>query len=682
MPRRSTRGKKLAESLISSEPLDVHERDAISTFFAGRSIFITGATGFLGKVLIEKVLRSTPDVGTIYVLVREKRRGKEVWSAQRRLDEELLNSRVFARVKQAHPDFARKIVGIPGDLQSDRLGISDENFEKIVSEVSVVLHMAATVNFTAPMKQAHALNIEGMRKVMELAKAIHATGNLASVVHTSTCYVNSLHFHLPEAPALCREELVQWEHDYRKFESDVAAIVDAADEAKKTPGMLEKYGRPETGAWPNTYTITKRIAEEVLRVEFADADESFPISVVRPSIIGPAIYEPMPGWGDAMSCVAGPLVGAWLGVLHAFPCDHNLIFDFVPVDLVSNAILVSAWHRYAADEEKHKPLMTSDEAAEVAVWGAGPHEESRIPRPLIADKGKMDVSLSVPVVQVCSSMANPTTWEVLIFICSLRSMSRWRSSNAIGPAYMYLLPKDWTWKFFDFIFHIAPALTMDFIMYGVQVLKCKGFACKWKAMKGKEKAIDGQIDVLDYFTGHQWKFESSRCEVMLNDVKATHRETFNCTVNTINWCVARVSSLSLALALLLTLPPPPLTSPHCRDSYIVTVGQGVKTFLLNEWICRWEAPGGDINAPESRGERTVKQLNGNKPLAKPIDPSGFIKATQSFERDSFGMGPGPKLARMLLLAFVAVGAAIYYIYGDLRTALEIAVLCYTIHMLI
>ena len=103
MPRRSTRGKKLAESLISSEPLDVHERDAISTFFAGRSIFITGATGFLGKVLIEKVLRSTPDVGTIYVLVREKRRGKEVWSAQRRLDEELLNSRVFARVKPQLP---------------------------------------------------------------------------------------------------------------------------------------------------------------------------------------------------------------------------------------------------------------------------------------------------------------------------------------------------------------------------------------------------------------------------------------------------------------------------------------------------------------------------------------------------------------------------------------------------
>ena len=48
----------------------------IIQFFEGKNIFVTGASGFLGKVLLEKLLRSCPDVGNIFVLVRPKK-GKE-----------------------------------------------------------------------------------------------------------------------------------------------------------------------------------------------------------------------------------------------------------------------------------------------------------------------------------------------------------------------------------------------------------------------------------------------------------------------------------------------------------------------------------------------------------------------------------------------------------------------------
>lgn len=51
----------------------MEETSEIAKYFADKSIFITGATGFLGKVLIEKLLRSCPEVKKIYVLVRHKK---------------------------------------------------------------------------------------------------------------------------------------------------------------------------------------------------------------------------------------------------------------------------------------------------------------------------------------------------------------------------------------------------------------------------------------------------------------------------------------------------------------------------------------------------------------------------------------------------------------------------------
>ncbi len=56
---------------------------SIPEWFAGKRIFITGATGFMGKVLVEKLLRDCPDVTQLYLLIRPKR---GVEPAQRRED--------------------------------------------------------------------------------------------------------------------------------------------------------------------------------------------------------------------------------------------------------------------------------------------------------------------------------------------------------------------------------------------------------------------------------------------------------------------------------------------------------------------------------------------------------------------------------------------------------------------
>lgn len=70
-----------------SSQMNSEESSQISSYFKDKCIFITGATGFLGKVLVEKLLRSCSDLKSIYVMVRSKK-GKP---ASDRL-EEILNS--------------------------------------------------------------------------------------------------------------------------------------------------------------------------------------------------------------------------------------------------------------------------------------------------------------------------------------------------------------------------------------------------------------------------------------------------------------------------------------------------------------------------------------------------------------------------------------------------------------
>lgn len=66
------------------------EEPRIPQFYAGRSVFITGATGFMGKVLLEKLLRSCPDIENVYLLIRPSG-PKDIYTRLR----ELLNNEVW-----------------------------------------------------------------------------------------------------------------------------------------------------------------------------------------------------------------------------------------------------------------------------------------------------------------------------------------------------------------------------------------------------------------------------------------------------------------------------------------------------------------------------------------------------------------------------------------------------------
>ena len=63
--------------------------------------------------------------------------------------------------------------------------------------------------------------------------------------------------------------------------------------------------------------------------------------MIRPSIIGASLEEPVPGWTDSITLAGGIFLIAGMGILRELPGDKNRIGDLVPVDIVANQILIT-----------------------------------------------------------------------------------------------------------------------------------------------------------------------------------------------------------------------------------------------------------------------------------------------------------------------------------------------------
>ena len=87
---------------------------------------------------------------------------------------------------------------------------------------------------------------------------------------------------------------------------------------------LEKYNGSLIGNFPNNYTFSKRMAEHML----ADRNtRRIPLLILRPSIIGASLEEPVPGWTDSIGLAGGIYLIAGLGILRELPGDKNMIGD-------------------------------------------------------------------------------------------------------------------------------------------------------------------------------------------------------------------------------------------------------------------------------------------------------------------------------------------------------------------
>jgi phosphoserine phosphatase/nucleoside-diphosphate-sugar epimerase len=337
----------------------------IREVLAGQRIAVTGATGFVGTALVERLLRAVPEC-TVVPLVRPGRRG-----VHERVRREILRNDCFDRLRrelgdQFEHEMARRLLPIAGDVGVDGLGI-DEAGRDGLAACSIVIHAAASVSFESPLDSAVEVNLLGP---VRLAGALTD----AHLIAVSTAYVaGTRRGRCPEA--LLSDTPFATEVPWRPEVVAARRARGDVDAESRDPKLLNRFtreARGELGAagtpalaaraerlreewtrdrmvalgkaraqalgWPDAYAYTKALGERAL----VETKGGLPVTIVRPSIVESALAQPVAGWIRGFRMAEPVLMSYGRGLLKEFPGIPEGVIDVIPVDLVVAALIAVA----------------------------------------------------------------------------------------------------------------------------------------------------------------------------------------------------------------------------------------------------------------------------------------------------------------------------------------------------
>ncbi|MGM0786911.1 MAG: fatty acyl-CoA reductase [Thermodesulfobacteriota bacterium] len=321
------------------------EASEVRQHLEGKHILIIGATGFLGKVLLEKLIRTVPEIGGITLLIRGN---NSHGSARDRFLKEIAASSVFDRLRQNEPErFERfcseKIYCVTGEVTQPRFGLSDEAFAQLAQKTDAVVNSAASVNFRQEIDLALSINTLCLQNIAEIAEK---AGNVP-LIHVSTCYVHGSaageireEFTCPPQAKIPRDS-----NGTYRVEGLVTRLQQRAEAVKKSfsgerlKRKLVDLGTREARGlgWNDAYTMTKWAGEQMLARRLSGR----PLTILRPSIIESTLKEPVPGWIEGIK-VADIMIMAYArGKVVFFPARRAGVADIIPADLVANSIIIS-----------------------------------------------------------------------------------------------------------------------------------------------------------------------------------------------------------------------------------------------------------------------------------------------------------------------------------------------------
>ncbi len=341
----------------------------------GKRFVVFGGTGFLGKVWLAMLLERYPEIGHLYLLVR----ARKDQTPEQRFWKSIATSEVMRSLKASQGDnyeaFLReKVTPINGDVSLPLCGV---NPEALRGPIDAVVNVSGVVDFDPPLDDALEVNAFGVMNLVELARKL---GDVP-VLHTSTCYVagnrtgqvdevDPREFPFPRADELDRSH---WDPT-REINECMALVTQAkqrVDDAFRQSRFLDEakanlearnepaYGkvldeeiarvrrkfvekqlgdagmeRAQFWGWPNTYTYTKAIGEQVL------ANSGLRFTIVRPAVIESSVGYPFSGWNEGINTSA-PLLYAIVNGLGQLPAGERTTLDVIPVDHVSSGMILA-----------------------------------------------------------------------------------------------------------------------------------------------------------------------------------------------------------------------------------------------------------------------------------------------------------------------------------------------------
>ncbi|MGH9375736.1 MAG: SDR family oxidoreductase [Terriglobia bacterium] len=326
--------------------------------FQEQEIFLTGANGFLGKVILGMLLDRIPGLKHIHVLIRPR---ADLSAAQRFAAEVLASPAISGIATVKGREFLESRISVwAGDVSAPRCGLDAASYGQLAGRVGLILNCAGRVDFFPPLDDSFGSNVDGVSNVVELAQALGAP-----LLHVSTAFVcgetDGLVEETEPIPGFYPHRRGPEDHRFNHVEEMERAreiirqIYEGSEcaaggrRSRELAQRLTALGRQRSASWGwvNTYTYSKSLGEQIIA-----STPGLEYAIVRPAIVESAWQFPFAGWIEG-GRTAAPLVLMALGGLKDWPVREDAPLEIVPVDMTAAAILVVA---SLLLQKRHRPV--------------------------------------------------------------------------------------------------------------------------------------------------------------------------------------------------------------------------------------------------------------------------------------------------------------------------------------